>query len=197
MTEKPLFCLEIWGSDYNKIKNTCLLAEKLGYYGFYYGESLTDLDLDCWTILSALLYLTRTIKLGPVITYLLPPYRSIGLIAKQAITFQEISGGRLVKDGSRGTLQYATQWWYPYRIDYPETVKRVSMFNESINALKMLLDYNKTAPNVSPSVYFAGKYFKLNGCSFTKSIKKIPITIAANKNKMEKIAAQYSDVWES
>jgi alkanesulfonate monooxygenase SsuD/methylene tetrahydromethanopterin reductase-like flavin-dependent oxidoreductase (luciferase family) len=95
LTEKPLFCLEIWGLEYNKIKNTCLLAEKLGYYGLYYGESLTDLDLDCWTILSALLYLTRTIKLGPVIAYLLPPYRSIGLIAKQAITFQEISGGRL------------------------------------------------------------------------------------------------------
>jgi alkanesulfonate monooxygenase SsuD/methylene tetrahydromethanopterin reductase-like flavin-dependent oxidoreductase (luciferase family) len=95
LTEKPLFCLEIWGLEYNKIKNTCLLAEKLGYYGLYYGESLTDLDLDCWTILSALLYLTRTIKLGPVIAYLLPPYRSIGLIAKQAITFQEIFGGRL------------------------------------------------------------------------------------------------------
>jgi hypothetical protein len=75
----------------------------------------------------------------------------------------------------------------PYGIDYPETVKWVSMFNESMTALKMLLDDNKTAANVSPSVYFAGKYFKLNGCSFTKSIKKIPITIDANKNKMVKI----------
>jgi hypothetical protein len=43
----PSFCLEVWGTDYNKIKNTCILAEKLGYDGFYYGESLADIDLDC------------------------------------------------------------------------------------------------------------------------------------------------------
>ena len=103
----------------------------------------------------------------------------------------------LLRAGVGAALLYATQWWYPYGIDYPETVKSVSMFNEGINALKMLLDDNKTAANVSPSVYFAGKYFKLNGCSFTKSIKKIPITLSANKNKMMKIGAQYSDVWES
>jgi len=26
------YCLEIWGTDYEKIKQTCLLAEELGYY---------------------------------------------------------------------------------------------------------------------------------------------------------------------
>jgi hypothetical protein len=39
----PSFCLEVWGTDYNKIKDTCILAEKLEYDGFYYGESLADL----------------------------------------------------------------------------------------------------------------------------------------------------------
>ncbi|MGB6674063.1 MAG: hypothetical protein WBE34_16655 [Candidatus Nitrosopolaris sp.] len=46
------FCLEIWGTDYEKIKETCILAEKLGYYGFYNGESLAEIDLDCWSIIS-------------------------------------------------------------------------------------------------------------------------------------------------
>ena len=36
-------CLEVWGTDYDKIKGTCILAEKLGYYGFYYGESSHDI----------------------------------------------------------------------------------------------------------------------------------------------------------
>ena len=44
------FCLEVWGIDYSKIKETCVLAEKLGYYGFYYGESLAEIDLDCWSV---------------------------------------------------------------------------------------------------------------------------------------------------
>ncbi len=95
MTDAPLFCFEIWGTDYNKIKDRCIFAEELGYYGFYYGEYLTDLDLDYWTFLSSLSSLTKKIKLKPVITYLLPEYQSIALIAKQAITFQGISDGRL------------------------------------------------------------------------------------------------------
>lgn len=61
----PSFCLEVWGTDYDKIKDTSILAEKLGYYGFYYGESLADIDLDCWTILSNLSAITSKIKLGP------------------------------------------------------------------------------------------------------------------------------------
>jgi alkanesulfonate monooxygenase SsuD/methylene tetrahydromethanopterin reductase-like flavin-dependent oxidoreductase (luciferase family) len=193
------FCLEVWGTDYNKIKDACILAEDLGYYGFFYGESLADLDLDCWTVISSLSSLTTKIKLGPVITYLLPQYRGIALVAKQAITLQEISGGRLeLRTGAGATLQYATQWWHPYGIDYPEKGKRVSMFNEGIHVLKMLLENN--SGSVSPiqsSVSFKGDYFKINGASFNKPAKRIPITIAAKKNQMMRIAAKYADIWES
>ena len=36
------------------VKDTCVLAEKLGYYGFYYGESLAEIDLHCWSVRSNL-----------------------------------------------------------------------------------------------------------------------------------------------
>ena len=78
------FCLEIWGTNYEKIKDTCIFAEKNGYDGFFYGESLVNIDLDCWTILSSLINITSKIKLGPVITYLFPDYRSIALLGKKA-----------------------------------------------------------------------------------------------------------------
>lgn len=84
------FCLEVWGTDYNKIKETCILAEKLGYYGFYYGEALAHIDLDCWTVISSLIALTNRIKLGPIITYLYPP------IQKYSITSQ--TGGYFSRD---------------------------------------------------------------------------------------------------
>ena len=64
-------CLEVWGANYEKIREAC--------YGFYYGESLSDIDLDCWTVLSTLSCLTTKIKLGPVITYPFPQYRSSAL----------------------------------------------------------------------------------------------------------------------
>jgi alkanesulfonate monooxygenase SsuD/methylene tetrahydromethanopterin reductase-like flavin-dependent oxidoreductase (luciferase family) len=147
------FCLEIWGTEYNKIKEICLLAEKLGYYGFYYGESLADIDLDYWTIISNLSAITRTIKLGPVIPYLFPRYRNISLLAKQALTTQEISNGRLeFRTGAGATLQWASQWWHPYGIDYPIDGERVSLLEEGILLLSML--WNK------PSMTFEGSILK-------------------------------------
>ena len=82
------FCLEVWGTDYEKIKDTCILAEKLGYYGFYHGESLAEIDLNCWSVISNLSAITTTIKLGPV--YLIPQYGNIVLLAKQSVTLQKI-----------------------------------------------------------------------------------------------------------
>ena len=174
-------CLEVWGTDYDKIKETCILAEKLGYYGFYYGESLADIDLDCWTVLSSLASVTSRIKLGPVITYLFPQYRNIVLLAKQALTFQELSKGRLeFRTGAGAKLQYATQWWYPYGIEYPKEKERVLILEEGLQVLKML--WSKS------TVYFDGNFFKLNGATLHKPGKYlIPVTISAKRKKMMSI----------
>ena len=183
-------CLEVWGKDYNKIKETCLLAEKLGYYGFYYGESLADIDLDCWTVLSSLSPITNRIKLGPVITYLFPQYRNIALLAKQALTFQEISNGRLeFRTGAGATLQYATQWWHPYGIEYPKEKDRVSILEEGLQVLQML--WHKS------EVHFNGNFFRLNGAILQNTGKYIPVTIAAKRKKMISIAARFADIWEA
>jgi alkanesulfonate monooxygenase SsuD/methylene tetrahydromethanopterin reductase-like flavin-dependent oxidoreductase (luciferase family) len=189
------FCLEIWGTEYNKIKEICLLAEKLGYYGFYYGESLADIDLDCWTIISNLSAITRTIKLGPVITYLFPQYRNISLLAKQALTMQEISNGRLeFRTGAGATLQWASQWWHPYGIDYPSNSERVALLEEGIQLLLLLWS--------KPSSTFEGNYFKAKDARLIKHMhmqqhnNTIPITVAAKKDNTMRIAAKYANVWE-
>lgn len=183
-------CLEVWGKDYNKIKETCLLAEKLGYYGFYYGESLADIDLDCWTVLSSLCSMTNRIKLGPVITYLFPQYRNIALLAKQALTFQEISDGRLeFRTGAGATLQYATQWWHPYGIEYPKEKDRVSILEEGLQVLQML--WHKS------EVHFNGNFFRLNDAILQNTGKYIPVTVAAKRKRMISIAARFADIWEA
>ena len=193
------FCLEIWGTDYEKIKQTCILAEELGYYGFYYGESLTEIDLDCWTVLSTLIPITNKIKLGPVITYILPDYRSLALLVKQSITFQDVSKGRLeFRTGAGASLKYSLQWWYPYGIDYSDAIYRVALFNEGVQLLSKLLGNHdiKYSQSASTLTNFDGQFYKIRGASFSKPKIKIPITIAAKKDKMMKIAANYADVWE-
>ena len=186
------FCLEVWGTEYSKIKEICLLAEKLGYYGFYYGESLADIDLDCWTIISNLSAITRKIKLGPVITYLLPQYRNISLLAKQALTMQDISNNRFeFRTGAGATLQWATQWWHPYGIDYPNNAERVSLLEEGIQLLSLLWS--------NPSTTFEGRHFKVKDAALLKKqtqFDAIPKTIAAKKDRTMRIAAKYAHLWE-
>ncbi|HEX2408011.1 MAG TPA: LLM class flavin-dependent oxidoreductase [Nitrososphaeraceae archaeon] len=189
------FCLEVWGTNYEKIKETCIFAEKSGYDGFFYGESLTDIDLDCWTVLSSLINITSKIKIGPVITYLFPEYRNITLLAKQAITFQHLTKGRLeFRTGAGATLQYSIQWWHPFGIEYRKAFERVQLLDEGLKVLIMLWNSRMS------SVKFEGKYFKLNGASLKIPhivIEKIPITVAAKKKKTMTIAANYADIWES
>jgi alkanesulfonate monooxygenase SsuD/methylene tetrahydromethanopterin reductase-like flavin-dependent oxidoreductase (luciferase family) len=189
------FCLEIWGTVINKIREVCLVAEKLGYYGFYYGESLADIDLDCWTIISNLSAITQKIKLGPVITYLFPQYRNIFLLAKQALTMQEASNGRLeFRTGAGATFQWASQWWHPYGIDYPNNGERVSLLEEGIQLLSMLWS--------KPSTTFEGKHFKVKDAALLKKQTQIqsvdiPLTVAAKQDRTMTIAARYADIWES
>ncbi|MFY9868425.1 MAG: LLM class flavin-dependent oxidoreductase [Candidatus Nitrosopolaris sp.] len=184
------FCLEVWGTDYQKIKDTCILAEKLGYYGFYYGESLAEIDLDCWSVISNLSAMTATIKLGPVITYLIPQYRNIALLAKQSATLQEISNGRLeFRTGAGATHDYAVQWWYPFGIDYPNRAERISLLDEGLQVLRSLWS--------KPEVHFSGKYFKINGANLKNPTTPISITVAAKRKKMMQVAAKHADIWES
>jgi alkanesulfonate monooxygenase SsuD/methylene tetrahydromethanopterin reductase-like flavin-dependent oxidoreductase (luciferase family) len=188
------FCLEIWGTNYEKIKEMCVFAEKSGYDGFFYGESLTDIDLDCWTVLSSLINITSKIKIGPVITYLFPEYRNITLLAKQAMTFQNLTKGRLeFRTGAGATLQYSIQWWHPFGIEYLKAFERVEILDEGLQVLTKLWNSKMS------SVKFEGKYFKLNGASIKIPnivIEKIPITVAAKKKKTMAIAAKYADIWE-
>ncbi len=183
------FALEIWGRDYDKIKRVCIEAERLGYYGFYYGEALADLDLDCFTVISALGSLTDNIRLGPVIAYILPKYRSIALLSKMCVTLQEISGNRFdFRTGAGATLQYAEEWWEPYGIKYHNNAKRVSILEEGLEILKRLWN--------NGSINFEGRYFKINA-TMPKPSSKIPITISAKGKRMLKIAKRYADVWET
>jgi alkanesulfonate monooxygenase SsuD/methylene tetrahydromethanopterin reductase-like flavin-dependent oxidoreductase (luciferase family) len=184
------FCLEVWGTSYEDIRKTCLEAEKLGYYGFYYGESLAEIDMDCWTVISSLATITNKIKLGPVITYLFPQYRNIALLAKKALTFQEISEGRLeFRTGAGATLQYASQWWYPFGVSYPKISQRLNILEEGLQILEKFWS--------GKPVFFDGKYFKINGGTMKRTNNVIPITIAAKGDKMMAIAAKYANIWEA
>ena len=138
--------------------------------------------------------MTHKIKLGPIIAYILPQYRNISLLAKQALTVQEISNGRLgFRTGVGATPQWASNWWHHYVIDYPNNPKRVSLFEEGMELLGMLWSRSSTTTT------FNGQHFKVKDIALLKNClrtKVIPITIAAKQLKTMQIAAKYAHIWE-
>jgi alkanesulfonate monooxygenase SsuD/methylene tetrahydromethanopterin reductase-like flavin-dependent oxidoreductase (luciferase family) len=111
------------------------------------------------------------------------------------MTLQEISNGRLeFRTGTGATLQWPSQWWHPYGIDYPNNAERVSILEEGVYILDALWNEQTIA------VSFEGTHFKLNGATLQKitiNQRKIPLTIAAKGNRSMKIAAKYADIRES
>jgi alkanesulfonate monooxygenase SsuD/methylene tetrahydromethanopterin reductase-like flavin-dependent oxidoreductase (luciferase family) len=122
----------------------------------------------------------------------LPDYsiQNIALLAKQSATLQEISNGRLeFRTGAGATHNYATQWWYPFGIGYPNAGERISLLDEGLEVLRLLWS--------KPEVHFSGKYFKINGARLENPDTPVSITVAAKRRKMMQLAAKHADIWES
>jgi alkanesulfonate monooxygenase SsuD/methylene tetrahydromethanopterin reductase-like flavin-dependent oxidoreductase (luciferase family) len=177
--------LEVWSSDYEQVESTCLLAESLGLDGFYYGEAPHDLNLDCWTTLAGLARASKRIRLGPVITNILPSYRSHVLLAKQAATVAAISEGRLdFRTGVGASTRFGRPWWEPFGVEYPDYELRLTYLQNALVALPRLwagesLNTESVAPRGLTSPHH------------------IPVTIAATGDRAMAFTAAHADVWET
>lgn len=173
--------LEVWSSNFAEVESTCLRAESLGLMGFYYGESPNDLNLDCWTTLAGLARSTDRIRLGPVITNVLPTYRSHALLAKQAATVDEISGGRVdFRTGAGASSLFGRRWWEPFGVDYPDYDIRLADLEVALDVLPRLWSSRPPGSESASSL-----------------VSAIPITIAAKADRALGVAAESADVWET
>ena len=183
------FAVEVWSDRWEAIERTARLVERLGYDALYYGESPTGLNLDCWSVLAALARSTRSLRLGPVITNLLPGYRSLALLAKQAATVAILAEGRLdFRTGAGAARRYAAAWWEPFGIDYPGYRERLELVDRAIPVLRAL---------------WAGEPVALAAGAEQGSVTlgfrppAIPITLAASGAAGIACAARHADVWEA
>ncbi len=162
--------LEVWSSDYDEIEATCLAAEQLGFEAFYYGESPTDLNLECWSVLASLARATSTIRLGPVIANILPGYRSLHLLARQAAAVDAVAGGRLdFRTGVGAAARFGRAWWEPAGVPYPDYEQRLADTAAALEALPQLWGADRS----------------------------IPITVAATGARALDLAATHGDIWET
>ena len=111
------------------------------------GEGTTGI-WECWSMLSALAEATRRAELGTLVSC--NAFRNPALLAKMAITVDEISGGRL-------TLGVGAGWNEPeYRAFGLPFDHRVDRFEEALQIIRPLLKEGQ--------VDFQGKYYQANEC---------------------------------
>jgi alkanesulfonate monooxygenase SsuD/methylene tetrahydromethanopterin reductase-like flavin-dependent oxidoreductase (luciferase family) len=143
--------------------------------------------LEGWTLLSALATHTRRIRLGTMVTNI--SLHNPAVLAKQALTVDHVSGGRLeLGVGAGGAPADHTMTGIP-DWDPPERAARLREAVEIVD--RMLRDEVTT---------YRGRYYQVEGAEMHPApIQKPrpPLTVAALAPKSLRTAARYADSWNS
>lgn len=179
---------------WSQVLDEFLMAEELGFDHAWLVDHLVDTDgppengcLEGWTLLSALAARTSRIRLGVLVSS--NTFRHPALLAKEAVTVDHVSDGRLI-------LGMGTGWNVDehrrYGLDLPEPRERVDRFEEAIQVVTQLMSQEQTT--------FQGRFYRLDDARLQPppvQRPRIPILIAAHRPRMLRIAARYADQWDT
>jgi alkanesulfonate monooxygenase SsuD/methylene tetrahydromethanopterin reductase-like flavin-dependent oxidoreductase (luciferase family) len=121
----------------------------VGDHLLYRGDGLPPRGpWEAWTTLAAVAAVTERVEIGPLVAS--TSFHDPGMLAKQAATVDEISGGRLILGLGAGwnEAEYAA---YGYPFDH-----RVSRFEEAFTVIRTLLAEGRCD--------FHGTYYELQDC---------------------------------
>ncbi len=142
---------------------------------------------EAWTLLAALAARTERLRLGVLVscnTFRHPP-----LLAKQAVTVDHVSNGRL-------ELGIGAGWFAPehemFGIDLPNTPELVGRFREAVAVVDLLLRQDVTT--------YDGRYYQVREAPFRPAPlqkPRPPLTLGAHGPTMLRIVAEHADRWNS
>jgi alkanesulfonate monooxygenase SsuD/methylene tetrahydromethanopterin reductase-like flavin-dependent oxidoreductase (luciferase family) len=138
---------------------------------------------EAWTLLSALAAVTDRVELGTLV--LATSFRPAGLLAKMAVTADDVAGGRLI-------LGLGCGWHEPeYRaFGYPFD-HRVGRFEEALQILVPLVRGER--------VTFEGPWNRVEDAVLLPPPRpaSMPILIAAKGERMLRLTARHADAWQT
>ncbi|MGA7732426.1 MAG: LLM class flavin-dependent oxidoreductase [Chloroflexia bacterium] len=144
--------------------------------------------LEGWTALAALASHTSRVRVGALVTNI--ALRNPAMLARQALTIDHISGGRLnlgLGSGQPGDIGYAMLG----EDDWPNA-ERVSRFREAVEIIDGMLSHE--------TFDYHGRYYHVdNAVTSPRPIQspRPPITIAALGPTMLRITARHADTWNT
>ena len=168
-------------------------VEELGYDGIYVWDHLvhrtqepTDPLFDGLTLLSAAAAVTSRVRLGTLVAS--PTIRHPVLLAKQAMTIDQVSGGRMeLGIGAAGVLlDYLALGMEPW-----SKAEQVSRFRDTVEIVDAVL---RGASSYS-GTHWSGSQVSMSPGSVQSP--RLPLTIAAHGPRTLGIAGRYADTWNS
>ena len=142
---------------------------------------------EAWTLLAGLAAVTTRIRVGVLVSS--NTFRHPSLLAKQAVTLDHISNGRL-------DLGLGAGWYEPehpmFGLEFWPPKERVERFEEAVELIHTWLTSETTSYN--------GKYYQLNDApTRPKPVQqpRPPLVLAAHRPRMLRIIARYADTWNS
>jgi alkanesulfonate monooxygenase SsuD/methylene tetrahydromethanopterin reductase-like flavin-dependent oxidoreductase (luciferase family) len=177
---------------YGEVREMALRVEAEGLDSIWVPDHLLYRDSpgktrgiwEAWTFLSSLAEATTRVELGSLVAC--TQFRNPAILAKMAITLDEVSQGRL-------TLGIGAGWNEPefqaFGIPYDHLVGR---FEEALRIIKPLLREG--------FVDFQGTYYQVHECEIKPRGRRSggpPLLIAGWKPRMLRLAARYADSWNT
>ena len=179
------------GLGWDAILDSGKRAEATGWDGLWFADHFMPFSGDptgpiheAWSVLSALGAATEKVRLGPLVCG--NTYRNPAVLAKQAVTADHISGGRVVLGLGSGWQENEHT---AYGIEYGTFTDR---FNKLEEALQILI-----ALRAGESVDFDGEHYQMRGAPLSPApVGKLPILIGGGgEKKTLRMVAQYADEW--
>ncbi len=179
--------------SWSEILHRTRLAEEAGFTGVWVFDHFKPLYgdpagpcLEAYTLMAALAAVTNRVRIGALVTGI--TYRHPSLLATEAITIDQISGGRL-------ELALGAAWFEEEHrqlgFDFPATRERVERLDEAITVIEDLM----TRDNVSHH----GKYFRLDNATYhPRPVQqpRPPLWIGASGERlMLPLVGRRADVW--
>jgi FMNH2-dependent dimethyl sulfone monooxygenase len=138
---------------------------------------------ESWTLLSALAAVTRRVELGTLV--LATSFRPAGLLAKMAVTADDVAGGRLV-------LGLGCGWHEPeYEAFGFPFDHRVGRFEEALRIIAPLVRGER--------ITFDGQYQQVHEAAILPPPirPRLPILVAATGERMLRLTAELADAWQT
>ena len=178
---------------YDRWRSRVLEVEELGYDGVYVWDHLvhrtqgpTDPLFDGLTLLAAAAEFTSRLRLGTLVAS--PTLRHPVLLAKQAMTLDNVSGGRVeLGIGAAGVLlDYQVLGMEPW-----SKAEQVERFRETVEVVDRTLRGGTS---------YDGAHWSGDGITMAPGpvqSPRLPLTLAAHGPKTLAIAGRYADCWNT